>query len=422
MKKRILIVDDEQSVLNSLKRLFRNSAYDVRYALSGEEGLALLNEESVDLVISDMRMPGMGGAEFLFKAKEILPLTERIMITGYSDMASTIKTINDVGIFGYISKPWDSDALIALIESALGQTNKNRLRSSVLKRFKADNEALLETLKDSTEKSDAIQAHANDVTQKLADNYQVTEQVLLNLLDIRHKGEREFGLKLEHIAQQFSALVDLTESERDTLCLAARLHGVGKVGLRDSILDLRYQQLNEAQLAQYQEYPAHGACALMSYSGFQYVAQVIFEQKEYLDGSGYPNGLKAGEISRLGTILAIIIDYGELRFGKATGEEISHDAALQALQEFEQRYDTTLFPTLSSIPLILDTTKQQTVTMLPLFSLRTGMILDQDVYSGAGILLLPKSTMLTDSLIGHLCNIERNTSSPLHVCVRFESD
>ena len=103
MNKRILIVDDEESVLNTLKRLFRNKPYDIYTATGGEEGLALLEQHSVELIISDMRMPKMDGAEFLCLAKQKCPMTERILLTGFSDMESTIKAINDAGIFGYLS-------------------------------------------------------------------------------------------------------------------------------------------------------------------------------------------------------------------------------------------------------------------------------------------------------------------------------
>ena len=128
MDKRILIVDDEESVLNTLKRLFRKLPYEIFSALSGQEALAILAEQSVDLIISDMRMPEMSGAEFLSLAKDKCPLTERILLTGYSDMESTVKAINDGGIFGYLSKPWDANQLLSLVESALDQTHKNKLK------------------------------------------------------------------------------------------------------------------------------------------------------------------------------------------------------------------------------------------------------------------------------------------------------
>ena len=133
MKQRILIVDDEANILNSLKRLFRNQPYEIFTADSGDAALELLKNQTVDLIISDMRMPGLNGADFLAMAKEQYPLTERILLTGFSDMESTVKAINDGGIFGYLSKPWDSSEVLSLVENSLKRRQTNKLKNRVLK-------------------------------------------------------------------------------------------------------------------------------------------------------------------------------------------------------------------------------------------------------------------------------------------------
>ena len=120
----ILLVDDEQGILNALRRLFRNKDYVVHTALGGQEALALLAEEKVDLIISDMRMPEMDGAEFLQKAREAYPLTERILLTGFSEMELTVRAINDGGIYGYLSKPWDNQQVLELVENATNCAGK----------------------------------------------------------------------------------------------------------------------------------------------------------------------------------------------------------------------------------------------------------------------------------------------------------
>ena len=420
MNKRILLVDDEQSVLSTLKRLFRNLPYDVRYALSGQEALGLLSEESADLIISDMRMPEMDGAEFLAIAKERFPLTERVLITGYADMESTIKAINDAGIFGYISKPWNAKELLNLVKNALDQTHKNRLKNRTLKRFKRDNDALGMALKQNKTEISKSTELIEETILELEDNYKVTAQMLLNMLDMRSKGEREFAHKVALVASQVAELLNLSGQDKETLTLAARLHGVGKIGLSDDVLAQTIDGLTDEQFIEFKEHPAHGACALMSYAGFQEVAQVIFEQKEYLDGDGYPSGLTEHEISLLGKVLALVLDYGELRFGKTNGISMAHDQAISALQTNRSRYDSSLFPILSSINLSIETSYGSTATLLPLFSLRSGMILNQDVSSDSGILLLPKDTVLTEALIGHLMTIEKNSDQKLLVKVRFD--
>jgi len=114
----LLCVDDEANILSALKRLFRPHGYRVLTALSGEQGLKLLGETGVDLVISDMRMPEMDGASFLEQVRQRWPDTMRILLTGYSDISSTIAAVNRGEIYRYISKPWLDDDVVMVVRQA----------------------------------------------------------------------------------------------------------------------------------------------------------------------------------------------------------------------------------------------------------------------------------------------------------------
>ncbi len=115
----ILIVDDEKSVLNSLKRLFRNEKYKVITALNGRQGLEILKSNNIQIVISDQRMPGMSGTEFLSEVKKESPDTIRIILSGYTDVDVVIDTINKGNIYKFFHKPWNDNSLILEIRQAL---------------------------------------------------------------------------------------------------------------------------------------------------------------------------------------------------------------------------------------------------------------------------------------------------------------
>ncbi len=115
---RLLIVDDEESVLQALRRLFHRQ-YDVVTHTSGAAALEQLQNERFDVIISDMRMPQMTGAELLKSCFELYPQMIRILLTGYSDLESAIKAVNEGNIYRYVSKPWDNDQLRALIAEAI---------------------------------------------------------------------------------------------------------------------------------------------------------------------------------------------------------------------------------------------------------------------------------------------------------------
>jgi response regulator RpfG family c-di-GMP phosphodiesterase len=121
-KKSILLVDDERSILSSLRRLLRREGWNLLTADSGEQGLSVLADQTVDLVISDMRMPQMDGATFLKKVKDLYPNTIRIILTGYAERGAVTKAFTDADIHQMIHKPWDDEELKEILRNALSQT------------------------------------------------------------------------------------------------------------------------------------------------------------------------------------------------------------------------------------------------------------------------------------------------------------
>ena len=115
----VLLVDDEESILSSLFRLFRKDDYEIFRATSGAEGLRIAEENDISLIISDYRMPGMTGVEFLSQVKDIVPDAIRIMLTGYADLEASIAAINRGEVYRFITKPWSDEALKMTVSQAL---------------------------------------------------------------------------------------------------------------------------------------------------------------------------------------------------------------------------------------------------------------------------------------------------------------
>ena len=117
---KILCVDDEVNVLKALERLFLDSDYEILTASSGEEGLKILgNTETVQLIISDYRMPKMNGVDFLKKVCDGWPHTVRVVLSGYADTVAIVEAINEGKIYKFIPKPWNDDELKVNISRAL---------------------------------------------------------------------------------------------------------------------------------------------------------------------------------------------------------------------------------------------------------------------------------------------------------------
>jgi diguanylate cyclase (GGDEF)-like protein len=161
MERTLLLVDDEEGIGAALSRLLRPDGYKILRAHSGQEGLELLAQHKVHVIVSDQRMPEMSGVEFLRRVKELYPNTVRLILSGYADLDSVTDAINRGAIYKFLTKPWDNEMLCANVHEAFRHyelmQQKNHLALEIqeanatlaslsleLSKLLADKEALIE--------------------------------------------------------------------------------------------------------------------------------------------------------------------------------------------------------------------------------------------------------------------------------------
>ena len=118
MERTLLLVDDEENITSALTRLLRRDGYQIFRANSGKQGLEILAQNQVGVIISDQRMPEMTGTEFLSRVRDLYPDTIRIVLSGYTDLNSVTDAINRGAIYKFLTKPWEDDLLRENIEEA----------------------------------------------------------------------------------------------------------------------------------------------------------------------------------------------------------------------------------------------------------------------------------------------------------------
>ena len=126
----LLLVDDETSIVSSLKRLLRGDGYRILTANSGSDGLKILAEHTVDVIVSDQRMPEMTGVEFLRTVRQLYPDTVRIVLSGFTELQTVTDAVNAGAIYKFLTKPWDDEQLRSHIQEAVAyglMANENRL-------------------------------------------------------------------------------------------------------------------------------------------------------------------------------------------------------------------------------------------------------------------------------------------------------
>lgn len=164
-KPKILYVDDEENNLLVFKSSFRRY-YDIYVATSGAGGMEILKEHDIAVIITDQRMPGMTGVEFLKQLPSNL-LAIRMVLTGFTDVAAIIDAINSGKVYRYITKPWDKDELKVTIDNALEALNLRKNNQALIQELKETNEQLEQKVVARTAELEKVLAAINEQKHEL---------------------------------------------------------------------------------------------------------------------------------------------------------------------------------------------------------------------------------------------------------------
>lgn len=216
----ILLVDDEENILSSLRRLLRRDGYRILTANGGEAGLELLTQNEVDVIISDQRMPGMTGVDFLRRVKILYPNTIRLVLSGYTELQSITDAINEGAIYKFLTKPWEDDQLRASIEEAFHQkelADENRRLHQELQRANRELARSNEQLRTLLEEKQR-QLHRDETTLDVTQ--EVLQSIPIPLLGIDTNGMLVFANShANRLFAESSTLLGLQATE----CLPAEL-------------------------------------------------------------------------------------------------------------------------------------------------------------------------------------------------------
>ncbi|GMR19468.1 MAG: response regulator [Gammaproteobacteria bacterium] len=424
----LLFVDDEANILSSLKRVFRPLGYRIFTALGGAEGLAIMEQENIDLVITDMRMPEMDGAEFLQQATQRWPNTMRILLTGYADLTSTISAVNKGKIYSYISKPWEENDITLQVRHALQQRALEQERRHLVALTRRQNEELKEL---NTGLEAKVAARTMELQQtasflelaneSLKTSYVTTIKTFVSLIEMREgKGVvAGHSRRVAELTGKLARCLGKTGEGVQDLVYAALLHDIGKIGLPDALVGKAFNAMTPDESKEVRKHPVIGQAVLMALEPLHEAALLIRSHHERYDGQGYPDGLKGEAIPLGARMLSVANDYDALLQGTLVNGCLSDNQARQFLRENSgKRYDRQI---VDAFLALLDEEGQESGTQfrqVKTNGLVSGMVLARDLMTEDGILLLSKGYALNEVLIEKIQNAEEAMNGDFIVLIR----
>ena len=419
----ILCVDDEPNILSALRRIFRPKGYKVLVAESGRAGLELLQNEQVDLVISDMRMPEMDGAQFLAKVRDQWPDTVRMLLTGYADVNAIIEAINRGEIYRYITKPWDDNDITLVVRHALERRllehEKKRLerltqqQNDELKSLNASLEAKVE------ERTVELKA----VNEQLKGSFITSIKVFSSLIEMRGGNLGGHSRRVADVARKVAVKLQLDSKAVQDAFVSGLLCEIGKVGFADDLLNLPISMMNPIQLDDFRKHVVRAEQLLMPLQDLRAAAASIGGQLERFDGGGFPSRLAKDDIPIGAQILAVAADYDNLQIGTMAQRKVTaSDAKILIAQSSGKRYSPRVVEAFLEVLRDAEASKEIKGGMVERASheLEVGMVLARDLITPSGLLMLSVNHVLDQRLIQKILDFERSGGLQLTLQIRTD--
>ncbi len=377
MSDKVLFVDDDPNLLASYQRQLRKQ-FTIETASDGAQGLEAVTQHGpYAVIVSDFRMPGMDGIEFLCRVREKAPDSVRMMLTGYADAKTAIGAVNEGNIFRLLTKPCHPDALFKSLLAGMGQYHL----------ITAERELLEKTLNGSIK---------------------VLSEVL-SLLKPEAFGRTS---RVSRVVKEIA--LEMGISKVWQLETATMLSQIGCIILPEEVLKKIYrgEGLTEKESQLLESHPSIASRLVAHIPRMEEIAEMIAYQEKRFDGSGVPNDSRKGEEILLGArILKAVLDFDML--------ETAGNSKSSALDQLKQRsgwYDPRV---LTALKAVVATEAEYLVRSVNLQELEVNMILAEDVKTVRGILLIAKGHEVSRPLLERLTNIAKTSGiqEPIQVLV-----
>lgn len=299
----ILVVDDEEPIRKVLTTHLTKEGYRVIQSSGGSGVFEIIDGNTFEVMICDIKMPEVNGFDVLRYAREHSQMTPVIMLTGLTDTAVAVDVMKS-GAFDYVMKPVKKEDLLSTLDRAyehrrLLERNKQLERENREYQFFLEKKVEERTMELGTKTVELEKAY--EMLKSM--NIQFVN-VLAETIEAKDRYTRGHCNRMRYLCVEIGRHVGLSHKELDVLEYASLLHDLGKVGVNEMILN-KEGPLTEAECARIKEHPLIGEKILRDIPLMEPVSRIVVAHHENFDGSGYPKGLKGSEIPLQARIIAV---------------------------------------------------------------------------------------------------------------------
>lgn len=310
-----LVVDDEESIRRAVAKFLRTRGFDVCVAASGTEALEMIRAKQFHIMVCDVRMPHMTGIEVVTKALAIDSNLAVVMLSAVNDAPTAIEALA-CGAADYLMKPMDLADLHLAMRRALQRRERQLERRRVERHIR--DEVALRTAELEREK-----LAMRDMSVNIA-------ETLINAMEAKDVYLRGHSQRVADLAAQIAAELELPADIVEAVHLAGRLHDVGKIGIREEVLN-KPGRLTEDEFAHIRDHVRIGIEILAPLRHLGIVLEFVHDHHEHVNGTGYPRGRSGESISIGGRILTAADAFDAVTSKRAYRDPMTTEEALELL-------------------------------------------------------------------------------------------
>lgn len=414
-KPSILFVDDEPNILRALRRLLRSEPYEIRITSDPLEAAELVKTSPPAVIVSDQRMPVMTGVELLEQSRIHAEHTVRILLTGYTDMKAAVEAVNRGGIYSYLTKPWDEQALKTVLRGAVEhhqlRRENERLRSLTL----AQNEELKQLNFGLEAKVAQRTRDVRRLNVDLEESFMGGVRLLARISEQQSRVMGSHSKRVAALSVSLGEKIELSRADLKTLEVAATLHDVGAVWTNPGG--------SLSAIIRNKEHAEHGASMMGMIPNLKEAAVLVRHHHEHFDGSGTPDGLCGTEIPLGARLIAVADAYDFAMNASGKFESATPEASALGLREAAKKgfLDPELVEVLVGL-IVGESVDDGLEIELQCHELKIGMILSRDVLSASGAKLMAEGSPIGPRQLGRLQrHLEGAPLSGVHVYRRSDA-